>query len=158
MKDEHIIQILDNTGFGDLSENEMAIIQTHTTQCENCSQRFEAAKISSILLKTHAAQTFEPSPFFQTKVLAALREQQTKSVAAFWRWWQASSAMVSGMLLAVGLLIVLTLFAPNSADTQDQVSALADSTETIIFNEKDLSGELTNGQALQIIYEQQNSH
>ncbi len=158
MKSKHITKILDDTAFKDLSASQIAEINAHSESCARCRKAFQAARISSALLENRSAEVFEPSPFFETKVLAALREKQivAKPIAAFWRWWQASSAVVLPILLVVFTLMALTIFAPQQTL---QTTAAADefSTEQIIFQGNDFNRELTTSQALQIIYEQNDS-
>ena len=156
MKSNHITDILDSADLNNLSQSDSAQIQSHTADCGNCRRAYQAARVSSVLLRAHAAETFEPSPFFQTKVMAALREMQAANpVASFWRWWQASSLVVAAMLIAVVGLVVLTLFAPNTLnESQERATAWDDySTETVILNQEKSSRELTTTQALQIIYD-----
>ncbi|MGI9035667.1 MAG: zf-HC2 domain-containing protein [Pyrinomonadaceae bacterium] len=152
MKDEHILDILD----GGLSHANSALIEAHAARCENCRKALNAARISSALFQT--AETFQPSPFFETKILSALqRERQNlrKPLAAFWRWWQASAALVAAMILMVVSLIALTVFAPTASAGDAQVSAANDnpySTEAILLNQK-ARADLTTEQSLELIYD-----
>ena len=66
MKEKHTIDILEKAPFAELSESDRAAIETHSKECTQCRQAFEAAYLSAILLKEHAAETFAPSPFFET--------------------------------------------------------------------------------------------
>lgn len=156
MKDRHILEILDRQRFTDLSADETALINSHVGECAACKSAFEAARISSVLLNARAeSEAIEPSPFFQTKVLNALqRESQNlrKPIAAFRRWWQASYAMVSLMILTVVGLIALTAFAPssNAEDTAGMPSNLYP-TDAVILNQK-ASRDLTDEQVFQVIY------
>jgi TctA family transporter len=53
------------------------------------------------MIKERAQAAIEPSPFFQTRVMAAWREQQAvESVPAIMRLWRSSRALVSSMALA----------------------------------------------------------
>lgn len=157
MKNEHITDILNKRSFDSFSENDLAAINTHVVGCESCQVSFKAAQISAVLIKTRAAETIAPSPFFESKLMAAWREKQVKSAAAFWRWWQASNAVVAAMILTVAVLLLITLLTPkNALDQPEQALILNNySTEDFIFNKSDSNVELTNGQTLQIIYEQQ---
>ena len=158
MKSKHITKILDETAFKDLSRGEIAEINAHAENCPRCQKAFQAARMSSSLLENRAAEVFEPPPFFETRVLAALREKQivAKPIAAFWRWWKASSVVVFPILLVVITLMALTIFSPQPPL---QATAATDdvSTEQIIFQGNDFNQTLTTAQALQIIYEQNNS-
>jgi anti-sigma factor RsiW len=150
MKNEHIFQILDEKPFEELNASEFAKIERHAAACADCRRAFNAAKISSDLLKSHAAQQFKSSPFFQTRILAALREQKSKSIAAFRLWWQAASALVMTMLLIVSVLGVFVILESNN----EQTASGEDTGESVIFTQNDSQAKLTNNQALQMIYEQ----
>ena len=158
MKNEHILEILDEKAFADFGEAEMSFIKAHAAQCPDCFQAFEAARISSVLLKTHAAETFEPSPFFQARVMANLREKQAKinPFAAIGRLWKASASLVVVMMTMVVGLIALTVFAPQLNKTSSggaQVSSFENySTDMVIMNERLPGREPTTEQVFQIIY------
>lgn len=156
MKNEHILDILDEKAFAELDEAEMSFIKAHAAQCVDCFQAFEAARISSVLLKTHAAASVEPSPFFQTRVMANLREKQAKinPFAALTRLWRASASLVVMMMTMVVALIALTIFAPNfNAPSGAQASSFDNySTDMVIMNERLPGREPTNEQVFQIIY------
>src|SRR2546423_4069769 len=98
MKDNHITEILDNRPLADFSESELRTIRVHVATCPNCERAFEAAQISSLLMKertSEAAQhTLNANPFFETRVLAAWREQQTAPGDwSFRRLWNVTGAI-----------------------------------------------------------------
>ena len=156
MKNEHILEILDEKAFSNFDEAEMSFIKAHAARCASCFQAFEAARISAVLLKTHAAEIFEPSPFFQTRVMANLREKQAKinPFAALGRLWKASASLVVLMMAMVVGLIALTIFAPNfNTSSGAQASSFDNySTDMVIMNERLPGREPTNEQVFQIIY------
>ncbi|HEX9960002.1 MAG TPA: hypothetical protein VGB00_03665 [Pyrinomonadaceae bacterium] len=160
MKNEHILDILDEKAFGDFDEAERSFIKAHAAQCADCFQAFEAARISSVLMKTRAAASFEPSPFFQTRVLANLREKQAKinPFAAIGRLWKASASLVVMMMTMVVALIALTILAPKfNVVSGAQVSSFDNySTDMVIMNERLPGREPTNEQVFQIIYSSDN--
>ena len=140
MRDEHIISIIENAPLSSLSESEMASIRAHTDQCAECQRAYEAAQISALLLRERVAETIEPSPFFQTRVLAALRERQAAGeTAALRRLWNATGALVSSMAATVAALAILTIFAPGSQPTpapQEMASAYNSySAEEVLFDQ-----------------------
>lgn len=161
MRSEHILDILDGKAFGELSEIEKQTISAHTAQCKSCLHAFKAAQISSVLLKANAAQTFEPSPFFQTRVMANLREKQLSRnpFLAFGRMWKASRTLVAMMTTIVAALIALTIFAPEfNKVSSASVSAFDSySPDVVILNKRVTTKEPTNEQVFQIIYESGNS-
>ncbi len=160
MRDEHIIGIIENAPLSGLSESELARVRAHTVHCAECLRAFEAAQVSTLLLRERAADTIEPSPFFQTRVLAALRERQAASEAsAFRRLWNATGALVSSMAATVAALAILTLFAPDSATTttgaQEMASAYNSYTaEEVLFEQADApADQMSYGQVLSTLYE-----
>jgi hypothetical protein len=159
MRDEHIISIIESAPLSALSESDMEKIRAHTERCTQCRRAVEAARISTHLLREREAQTFEPSPFFQTRVLAALRERQAANeTSAFKRMWKATGALVSSMAATVAALAVLTFFAPGSqptAGTQEIASTFNSySAEEVIFDQDELPlDQMSYGQVLTTLYE-----
>ena len=151
MRNEHILDILDEQSFSQLSETEKKIIESHTVKCGSCLRAYEVAKISSFLLKTNVTQNFEPSPFFHARLLANLPEKQS-SVNPFLvlgKLWRASGALVVVMITTVVGLIAVTVFAP---DYSKAAAGDNDSADIVILDEKIPGRELSNEQMLQLIY------
>ena len=96
MRDEHVKGILDAAPLAQLGEGELAAVRAHTARCAECLRAYEAARSSSLLLKERAAAEVEMPPFFQTRVLAALRERRaTEEAPALSRLWRAAGALWS---------------------------------------------------------------
>lgn len=156
MKNEHIFDILDEKSFAELSEKDLQIINLHTADCPSCGNAFRAARVSSNLLKIES-EDFSPSPFFQARLMANLRERQEKlnPFAALLRLWKASGAMVVLMLVFVFGLIALTLVTPRfndvSSGSQNSVPEIY-STDMVISSEKISFKEPTNEQVFRMIY------
>jgi anti-sigma-K factor RskA len=159
MRDEHIISIIENAPLSGLSGSERAFIRSHTEQCAECRRALEAAQISTLLLKERAAETIEPSPFFQTRVLAALRERpMTNEISALRRLWNAAGALVSSMAVTVAALVILTLFAPGSQSAPEQQEVVTAynsySAEEVLFDQDELpADQMSYGQVLSTLYE-----
>ncbi|HEY8559074.1 MAG TPA: zf-HC2 domain-containing protein [Pyrinomonadaceae bacterium] len=155
MKDRHILEILDGQGYGELAAGELATVQAHAAVCPDCRRAFDAARISGALLAARAASSApEPSAFFQSKVLQAIREKQNlrKPIAAFRRWWQASYPLVCSMLFIVVTLALLTALAPKPQNTQAAASTYnLYSTDSIILDQTQ-PRSITTEQALDVIY------
>jgi hypothetical protein len=150
MKDKHITEVLDNAPLAALSPGELDEIRAHARECEPCSEAFAAAQVSAMVIKKRAQVVIEPSPFFQTRVMAALREQQaTESVPAMWRLWNSARGLVSSMALATVALAALsfTIAAPSTASDQ---TAAALTAESVIFGQD--ADELTYEQVMNTIY------
>ncbi len=73
MKDKHIIDILENAPFADLTESESTLIRAHVEGCATCHRAYQAAQLSALLIKERTAEAIDPSPFFHTKVMAGCR-------------------------------------------------------------------------------------
>jgi len=161
MNKRHITEILDRTDFGKISATDLLEIGEHTAICGDCRRSFHAAQTTSLMLKKLAAgESFEPTPFFQTKVLNAWREKQNlpKPIAAFRRWWQATAAPVSVMVLTVIALIGISIFAPISGTGDSQARQSSDylyTTEAVILNQKPAS-DLTTEQIFRVLDAQRN--
>jgi hypothetical protein len=151
MKDKHIIEILDNASIARLSEIELNEVQLHARDCGACRDAYEAARISELVIKSRAQVMIEPSPFFQTRVLAALREQQAvESVPAMVRLWNSARALVASMAVTTAALAVLSFVLPAPAVAGDDQTVSAYSAESVILGQG--SDELSYEQVLSTIY------
>ena len=156
MKSKHITEILNENRFADLNETDLAAVNFHIKDCPSCEKSFRAAKFSSSLLKTRASlESPAPTPFFQAKVLNALRAKQNlqKPIEAFRRWWQASAAMVGFMVVTALCLVGASLIAPSASSEEAQTGTNFNlySTDSVILNQKS-PRDLTNEQVFQVIY------
>jgi hypothetical protein len=151
MKDKCITEILDNTPVANLSEGELNEVRAHTQGCVSCRGAYEAARVSAVVLRTRAQTTIEPSPFFQTRVMAALREQQAvESVPAMLRLWRASKALVSSMAVTTAALAVVSFALPASPTSVVDQTAPVYSAESVIMDQSD--DQMTYEQVLSAIY------
>jgi len=160
MRDEHIIEVLEREPLAALGESELEAVRAHAARCEDCGRAYEAARLSSLLLRERAAQEFEPPPFFQTRVMAALRERRAeKEPWSLARLWRATGALVSSMALTVAALAALTFLGPaaqGTADSQD-IASVSDTyaAEELLLPAEDVAaeGEMTYEQVLTTIYD-----
>jgi hypothetical protein len=151
MKDKHITEILDNTSIAKLSEFELNEVRIHVKDCASCRDAYEAARLSALVVKSRTQVTIEPSPFFQTRVMAALREQQAvDSVPAMFRLWKSARALVSSMAVTTAALAVLSFVLPGPAVADDQTVS-AYSVESVIMDQG--NDELSYEQVLSTIYD-----
>jgi hypothetical protein len=105
-----------------------------------------------VVLKSRAQVVVEPSPFFQTRVMAALREQrEAENVPAFSRLWKSAKVLVSSMALTTAALGVLTFVLPGTVVSDDQAVS-AYSAESVIMGQK-ADEQLSYEQVLSTIYE-----
>jgi len=153
MKDKHITEVLDNAALASLSQAELAEMRAHAQDCETCRRALAAARVSAVMIKERAQVVIEPSPFFQTRVMAAWREQQSvESVPAILRLWRSSRALVSSLALGtVGLgILSLVISAPATTTTLDQTASSAYSVDSVMFGQDD--EQLSYDQVLNAIY------
>jgi len=148
---KHITEILDNASMAALSENELNEVRAHTLECGPCRSAYEAARLSAVVLKSRAQTVIEPSPFFQTRVMAALREQrEAETVPAFSRLWKSAKVLVSSMALTTAALGVLSFALPGT--TPDDQALSAYSAESVIMGQN-ADDQMTYEQVLSTIYE-----
>jgi hypothetical protein len=163
MRDEHIISLIEKAPLASLSENDLTAIRAHAADCSDCQRAFQAAQISTLLLKERAAEAFEPPPFFHTSVMATLRERQAANES--WAWstlWRSAGALASTMVATVAALAVLTFTIPGSqvASGTQSLSSFPNnySAEEVILDqspvaENQISGvQVTDSQVLDAIY------
>jgi Putative zinc-finger len=81
MRENHIINLLEERPLGSLSVAELDIVKAHIATCSECLRAYVAAQASLLLLQERASVIVEPPPFFQTKVMAAIREQKLAEAA-----------------------------------------------------------------------------
>jgi hypothetical protein len=151
MNEKHITDVLDNAALASLSQSELSDMRVHALECKPCGDAFAAAQVAAVVMRERAQAVIEPSPFFQTRVMAALREQQAvESVPALLRLWRSSRALVSSMALGTVALAILsfTISAPATNALDQTASTL--SAESVILGQD--GDELTYEQVLNAIY------
>jgi hypothetical protein len=149
--DKHITEILDNASTSALSEIELNEVRAHALECGSCRSAYESARLSAVVMKSRAQVTIEPSPFFHTRVMAAIREQrEAESVPALLRLWKSAKVLVSSMALTTVALGALSFILP--AVTADDQTASAYSAESVIMGQN-ADDQMTYEQVLSTIYE-----
>ena len=155
MRDNHIIQMLEEKCFSSLSQQERDAIKSHIAACVECEQSHRAAQISFDLIKERASETVEVSPFFKTRVMAALRERHLQpEPAALVRMWRAAGALVSAMAAMVVILVGLTVFTYNPDSPPELTSQNIYSAEYVVFEPDDPADDgLAYDQVLSTMYD-----
>lgn len=154
MTNEHIIELLENNSLTEIRGVELEKVQSHVRVCATCERAFEAAQLSSLMLKEQAAAAFEPSPFFQTRVLAALRERQAASEWSWSRMWRATGALASSMLAGVLAIAVLSFAAPGiSTESEVSLAGSGYSAEEVILSGELADDQVSDAQVLSSLYE-----
>jgi hypothetical protein len=153
MRDEHIKKLLDEAPLSSLGKAELTAVRAHAEVCEDCRRAVAAAQLSALMLKTRARESFEPSPFFQTRVLAALRER--RGAEEGWtlaRLWKSAGLLVSSLAATTAALAVFTFVAPSEPAVAQQVaSGNAYTAESVILDESD-EEQMTYDQVLTSLY------
>ncbi|HEX8294271.1 MAG TPA: hypothetical protein VF570_21125 [Pyrinomonadaceae bacterium] len=153
MRDEHVKRLLDEAPLQSLGGAELAAVRAHTEACEDCRRAFEAAQASSLMLKARAREAFEPSPFFQTRVLAALRERRAAEEGwTFARLWKSAGLLVSSMAATTAALAVFTFAAPAEQTAAQELAAGTYTVESVIFDEA-AEEQMTYDQVFTSLYE-----
>ena len=155
MRNGHVIEILESGPFDALTDAELGAVRAHAAGCAECRRAYDAARVSSLLLRGRVAESFEPPPFFQTRVLAALRERQAEQAWALPRLWKAAGALFASMLATVAALGALTFLAPGASqpDTTDEVAVEDVFEESILAQGGAAEDEMTYDQVLSVVYE-----
>lgn len=160
MKEKHIIGLLENTSFGSISGADLKLIEVHAAECDSCAHAFTATRVAAAMLRERTAESFEPSPFFQTRVMAHWRERQAEASNA-WSWirvWRAAGALASLMVAAVVALAVFTFVVPEpltTAELWETTSARNSySAEEVILNPNESAEEqISDGFVLTTLYD-----
>ena len=153
MKETHIISLLESVSFASLSEAEHVEIRTHIASCSDCERAYKVAMVSSSLLKEGEGEVFEPSPFFQTRVLAAVREQQAEP-RGWQRMWRAAGALVSSMTATVALLAVISFMVPGTPSTVEATAVNRYFAEDVILDQQEIAQEQpSDAEVLSTLYQ-----
>jgi hypothetical protein len=170
MRDDHIIQLIEGRPPDKLSAAETRQVRAHTANCAECRQTYEAAHISTRLLRERASVTVEPPPFFHTRVLAAIREQNggrrvAREAFGLQKMWQSARILITSMAIAVATLTAVSIFGDRtpfqSGGPGGAASPLVADNETaaaVIFEDDDSpNDEMTYSQVLTNLYDSEAS-
>ena len=152
MNDNHIIHRLESMPFADLQEDDHRAMRAHAADCTDCAQAYKVAMVSSALLIEGSGEVFEPSPFFQTRVMAAIREQQSEP-RGFAKLWRTAGALVSTLSAGVALLAVLTFAIPGTPANTEATALNSYSAEEVILDQAEIALEHTDAEILSTIYQ-----
>lgn len=149
MKDNHIIDILDGTPIGKLDDIQLRKVRGHVDDCASCARAYDAALVMSNVIQVRSEVVVEPSPFFATRVLAVVREQQTRNVPVMLRLWQSAKLLVSTMAVTTAALAVMSVVVPGQGATETATISPY-SAEAVILNDED--DQMSYEQVLSTIY------
>jgi predicted anti-sigma-YlaC factor YlaD len=147
MRDQHIIEMLEEKSVSRLREDELAAIESHTAGCSDCLQAYQAARLAGSLIDVRAAAREETPPFFATRVMAAIRERRLSPESPAWlRLWRAAGSLLLAMATLMVILIGLTVFsnpmatlpAPEAITSQNSYSL-----DDVVLGQDDQSDDAT---------------
>lgn len=158
MRDGHIIRMLEERPVSRLSDDELLAIKAHAAECRDCLQAYRAAQVSQSLIKARASEAVDPSPFFKTRVMAAIREKHlSPELPAVVKWWRAARAMVSVMFATVAVLVGLTVFDLGAEEPAQPAELAASqnlySAEFAILDDGGSDDDLIYDQVLGTVYD-----
>jgi len=155
MNNHHITELLDSKPFAGLSDSELVTIRSHVADCAECQQAFEVARISALLLKERAAEAAQnavnANPFFQTRVMAAWREQQANAGWSFRRLWSATGALVASMAVTTAALAAFAVVTPSTEPIQTTAAMVPYSAESVMLDQSD-DDQVTEDQVINAMY------
>ena len=158
MPDKHIIRTLEEKPFNSLSADDIASVESHIAICKECKSAYEAARVAASLIQARTAQTVDVGPFFNVRVMAAIRESRlSPEEAPLVRMWRAAGALVSGIAVLLMILVGMTIFS-KSPDSQIELTMAASqnlySPEYVVLERGDPGDEeLANDQVVSTIYD-----
>lgn len=155
MRENHITRLLQERPLGSWTEAELQLVKTHTAVCSACLNAYVAAEASLGLLQERASVVVEPSPFFQNRVLAAIREKNLAPTRIeFLNLWRTARPLVASMGAFVIMLLMLTFFTDTlQSEPPDLASMNDNSPEWVVVERDEDAADLTDGQALTVLYD-----
>lgn len=162
MRDEHIIDLLDATPVTRLGDDERSRVEAHARECAACARAWDAARVAASLVEARARETVEPSPFFRTRVMAAVRERNAAAEEnGLARMWRAARTVVLGMAASVALLAGAAVVLPPAPPPQPY-TAVVDGTPysadlNLIEQADSTPSDLSDDQLVAILYESEDT-
>jgi anti-sigma factor RsiW len=98
----------------------------HIQTCAACANQFTAMRATMALLDEW--QTPEPSPYFDVRLQARLREEIARPQAG-WRYWLRRPVLAAALTVLMGIGVGLFVTRDSSVFDPGQEAALTESTE-----------------------------
>ena len=90
-------------------------IKEHLRTCGECARTLEEFRQTMALLDEW--QTPEPSPYFDTRLQARLREEMTKQPVGWMQWFRKPALAISFAVVMLASVTVLRLNSPDKRKT-----------------------------------------
>lgn len=103
-------------GFGDATAEE----RQHLESCAACAGQWKAMRATMSVLDEW--QVPEPSPYFDVRLQARLREEMAKPQAAGWRYWLRRPVLAAALTVLMGVGVGM-FFARGSYHTNDDTAS-----------------------------------
>jgi hypothetical protein len=161
MTTEHITKILEAGSLNSLSASDRQIIEQHIKGCADCLQAYQAAVIAADLLHARASVELEPTPFFKTRVMAAVRERKAEQPFSLATLWQTARAMVASIVMVFAVLLAVNFYVGgfgSQTGLDDPAGDNIYSTEWVLLENGDASNSVTDTEALTTLYESPNDY
>ncbi|MEN3335862.1 MAG: hypothetical protein V7641_5227 [Blastocatellia bacterium] len=155
MPDQHITLLLEEKPVSRLRADELAVIESHIAACSDCLRAYRAARLAESLIEARAAEGQEVSPFFKTRVMAAIRDKRLSPEPGAWlRIWRAAGSLVLAMATLMVILIGLNVFIyPMDAPPPEAITSQnIYSPDEMVLGQDDLTEE-TYDQVLGTMYD-----
>ena len=146
MRTNHITLLLEEKAISRLSADEIAAIESHAALCNDCQRAYQTAKVAGSLIEARAAERADVSPFFNTRVMAAIREKRLSPQLPAWRrWWQAAGSLILMMSMLVVVLVGVTVFTNQPGgpvqSPESSVSRNLYSADDVVLDQDDLTDD-----------------
>jgi predicted anti-sigma-YlaC factor YlaD len=158
MPDNHIVRTLEEKPLDSLNGGDIARIESHISICDECKSAYDAARVAASLIHARAAETVQVGPFFNARVMAAIRASRlSPEEAPLLRMWRAAGVLVSGIAVLLAILVGMTIFG-KGPDSQIELTMAASqnlySPEYVVLERGDPEDEeLANDQVVSTIYD-----
>jgi hypothetical protein len=147
---KHIFDLLDEKPFSELTSEELERIKQHCNLCFDCQQAFLTARICSELLHAKRMEQTQPSPFFHTRIISKLKQENAKVLQLPNLWWQTSVPVFVLIVLFIVSLLGLTIMLPSTEENEVSATEIVPTEMTISDKRQYL--EITNDDILRTIY------
>jgi predicted anti-sigma-YlaC factor YlaD len=157
MRCRQVRKAIDRSMPAQLDGDAQVAVLKHCQGCVECRRLLDSAAVAASLIRARASQDYEPSPFFKTRVLAAIRDRG--AVTTLWspeKMWKSTRTIVASMFALVIILLTLNLFAPKTVDENASVDTARSgfSVERIVMDDSGAAPDenITSGQVLDTVF------
>lgn len=157
MRCRQVRKAIDGSVLGQLDGDARAAVGAHCEGCVECRRWLDSAAVAASLVRARASQDIGPTPFFKTRVLAAIRDRGAVPVRLSpEKMWRSTRSIVGSMLAVVIILLTLNLFAPKGPEETTPVDNARNgySVERIVMDDNSTAPDesLTSGQVLDTVF------